>query len=147
MDNHKDIFIRLFTEIALALNQGVKGLLHTVKALAHYNWDWKKSSYRSYTLQLFSTTIFSTVLYMNNAFYKDFFRKIFVKIFVVRQGFKGMENTFEVSKQWIPLFMFIGQRYMHFWCIDGTFLLCWKYHYHQNIDRTVDLSIVLCWKF
>ena len=50
------------------------------KALAHYNWNCKKSNYRPYTLQLFSTTatIFSTVLYMDNDFYKDFFRKIFV---------------------------------------------------------------------
>ena len=37
----------------------------SLKALAHYNWNCKKSSYRPYTLQLFSTTamIFSTVLY------------------------------------------------------------------------------------
>ena len=58
------------------------------KALAHYNWNCKKSSYRPYTLQLFFTTatIFSTVLYMDNDVFKDFVRKIFVKIFVVREG-------------------------------------------------------------
>ena len=59
-----------------------------LKALVHYNWNCKKSSYRPYTLQLFFTTatIFSTVLYMDNNFYNDFFRKIFVKIFVVCEG-------------------------------------------------------------
>ena len=34
-----------------------------------------------------SATIFSTVLYMDNDFYKDFFSKICVKIFVVCEGF------------------------------------------------------------
>ena len=64
--------------------------LSILKALAHYNWNCKKSCYLSYTLQLFFTTatIFSTVLYMDNDFYKDFFRKIFVKIFVVCEGLK-----------------------------------------------------------
>ena len=52
--------------------------IEMLKALAHYNWYCKKSSYRPYTLlQLFFTTaiIFSTVLYMDNNFYKDFFQK------------------------------------------------------------------------
>ena len=46
-----------------------------VKALAHYNWNYKKSRYCPYTLQLFFTTakIFSTVLYMGNDFHNDFF--------------------------------------------------------------------------
>ena len=54
--------------------------LSLVKALAHYNWNWKKSSYRPYTLQLFVTTdtTFSTVLFKDNDFPKDFFRIIFV---------------------------------------------------------------------
>ena len=46
----------------------------------------QKSSYRPYTLQLFFTTagIFSTVLYMDN----DFFRKNLVKIFIMCEGLK-----------------------------------------------------------
>ena len=48
----------------------------------------QKSSYRPYTLQLFFTTatIFLTVLYMDKDFYNDFFRKLFVKIFVMCEG-------------------------------------------------------------
>ena len=48
----------------------------------------QKSRYRSYTLQLFFTTvkIFSTVLYMSNNFHNNFFGKIVVKIFVVCEG-------------------------------------------------------------
>ena len=34
---------------------------YTVKALAHYNWNCKKSSYRPYILQLFCTTV--TILF------------------------------------------------------------------------------------
>ena len=70
--------------------------LYRLKALAHYNWNCKKSSYRPYTLQRFFTTatIFSTVLYMDNDFYKDFFRKIFVKIFVVCEGLNRWALTF-----------------------------------------------------
>ena len=61
-----------------------------VKALAHYNGNYKKSRCRPYTLQLFFTTpkIFSTVLYMGNDFRNDFFGKIVVKIFVVCEGLK-----------------------------------------------------------
>ena len=60
----------------------------TLKALAHYNWNYKKRRYLSYTLQLFFTTtlIFSTVLYIDNDSPNDFFRKIFVKVFVVCKG-------------------------------------------------------------
>ena len=54
--------------------------LNGFKALAHYNWNYKKIRYLSYTLQLFftTTTLFSTVLYMDNNFPNDIFRKIFV---------------------------------------------------------------------
>ena len=67
-----------------------------LKALAHYNWNCKKSSYRPYTLQLFFTTatIFSTVLYMGNNFYNNFFWKIFVKIFVVCEGLNEVMRCF-----------------------------------------------------
>ena len=59
-----------------------------LKAFAHHNWNCKKSSYHPYTLQLFFTTamIFPTVLYMDNNFHNDFFRKIVVKIVVVCKG-------------------------------------------------------------
>ena len=62
------------------------------KALAHYNWNHKKSRYRPYTLQLFFTTatIFSAVLYMDNDFHKDFFWKIVEKIFIVCEGLKPL---------------------------------------------------------
>ena len=78
------VFVLVFSPISQATYQ--------LKALAHYNWNCKKSSYCQYTLQLFFTTatIFSTVLYMGKDFYKDFFRKIFVKIFVVCEGLKAL---------------------------------------------------------
>ena len=56
----------------------------TIKALTTTETA-NKSSYHPYTLQLFftSATIFSIVLYMDNDFPNNFFRKIFVEIFVV----------------------------------------------------------------
>ena len=52
-----------------------------LKALAHYNWNYKECRYRPYTLQLFfaTATIFSTVFYMGKDFHNNFFGKILVK--------------------------------------------------------------------
>ena len=56
-----------------------------VKALAHYSWNCKKSSYPPYTLQLCVTTatIYLTVLYMGSNFHNNIFRKIFAVLCVV----------------------------------------------------------------
>ena len=52
----------------------------------------KKCSNLSYTLQHFFTpvTIFLAVLYMDNDFHNDVFKKIFAVSFVLCKGFKGL---------------------------------------------------------
>ena len=62
--------------------------LYVIKALAHYNWNYKKSRYRSYTLQLFSQLqkIFQRFYIWATIFATIFFGKIVVKIFVVCEG-------------------------------------------------------------
>ena len=61
-----------------------------VKALAHYNWNYKKSRYRPYTLQLFFTTAqdFLNSFIYGQRFSQQFFGKFVVKIFVVCEGLK-----------------------------------------------------------
>ena len=55
---------------------------------SHTATETTKTLFRPYTLKLCLTTatIFSTVLYMDNDFHKNFFGKIFVKIVVVCEG-------------------------------------------------------------
>ena len=62
-------------------------ILHPIMALADYNWNCKKVViiYTHYNF-FHNYNDFSTVLYMDNDFYNAFFRKIFVKIFVVCEG-------------------------------------------------------------
>ena len=81
--------------------------IYTLKALAHYNRNYKKIRYRSYTLQLFftTTTILSTVLYMDNDSPNDFFRKIFVKIFVVCKGLQTDLLNWKSALQVVSLLM------------------------------------------
>ena len=64
---------------------------HRTKGPRTLQLKLQKSRYRPLTLQLFSTaaTIFPIVLYMDNDFPNDFFRKIFVKIFVVCKGLQS----------------------------------------------------------
>ena len=59
----------------------------------------QKSRYRPYTLQLFFTTakIFSTVLYIGNDFYNNFFPKIVVKIFIVCEGLNGFKVHVQIK--------------------------------------------------
>ena len=66
---------------SLQKNMFLQNTKNNLKALAHQNWNCKKSSYPPYTLKLVFTTatIFQQCFYMSN----NFLIKIFIKIFTV----------------------------------------------------------------
>ena len=123
--------------------QNVMQWLAPMSIKAHYNWNCKKSNYCPYTLQLFFTTaaIFSTVLYMDNDFYKDFFRKIFVKIFVVCECLNFVMG-------YLLIIMF-GKKFCEACCtflICSTFRICFIHglvHMWRSPDHLM-LTVYLC---